>query len=71
MPVPPAVPGQTFSSAGQKASFISRDALIGAMNVWVLGLAIYDLKQQAMRSVLLVFIGSYGRPNDEGCVQPA
>jgi hypothetical protein len=30
------------------------------------GLAIYDLKQQAMRSVLLVFNGSYGRPNDEG-----
>jgi len=30
------------------------------------GIAVYDLKQQAMESVLLVFSGSYGRPNDEG-----
>jgi hypothetical protein len=29
------------------------------------GLAIYDVKRQAMQSVLLVFSGSYGRPNDE------
>jgi hypothetical protein len=29
------------------------------------GLAHYDLKRQAMHSVLLVFSGSYGRPNDE------
>ena len=30
------------------------------------GIAVYDLKQQAMQSVLLVFSGSYGRPNDQG-----
>ena len=30
------------------------------------GVAVYDLKQQAIESVLLVFTGSYGRPNDEG-----
>ena len=29
------------------------------------GKAIYDLKQQALESVLLVFSGSYGRPKDE------
>jgi hypothetical protein len=29
------------------------------------GLALYDVKRQAMHSVLLVFSGSYGRPNDE------
>jgi hypothetical protein len=29
------------------------------------GLAIYDVKRQAMHSVLLVFSGSYGRPDDE------
>jgi hypothetical protein len=29
------------------------------------GLAMYDVKRPAMHSVLLVFSGSYGRPNDE------
>ena len=29
------------------------------------GIAVYDLKQQAMQSLLLVFSGSYGRPIDE------
>ena len=29
------------------------------------GIAVYDLKQQAIQSMLLVFSGSYGRPNDE------
>ncbi len=29
------------------------------------GVAIYDVKRQALQSVLLVFSGSYGRPNDE------
>ena len=29
------------------------------------GLAVYDLKRQAMQSLLLVFSGTYGRPNDD------
>ena len=29
------------------------------------GIAVYDLKQQAMQSLLIVFSGVYGRPNDE------
>ena len=29
------------------------------------GIAVYDLKQQALQSLLLVFSGTYGRPNDE------
>jgi hypothetical protein len=29
------------------------------------GVAIYDVKRQAMHSVLLVFSGTYGRPNDD------
>jgi hypothetical protein len=29
------------------------------------GLAVYDVKKQSMRSVLLLFSGVYGRPNDE------
>jgi hypothetical protein len=29
------------------------------------GIAVYDLKQQVIQSVLIVFSGSYGRPNEE------
>ena len=29
------------------------------------GIAVYDLKQRAMQSLLLVFSGTHGRPNDE------
>ena len=29
------------------------------------GIAVLDARQQAMQSVLLVFSGSYGRPNDD------
>ncbi len=29
------------------------------------GIAFYDLKQRAMQSLLLVFSGTHGRPNDE------
>jgi hypothetical protein len=29
------------------------------------GIAVYDVKRRAIQSVLLVFSGSYGRPQDE------
>src|SRR5262245_16814305 len=29
------------------------------------GIAVYDVKQRRMQSVLLIFSGTHGRPNDE------